>query len=92
MDMKLTKKLAILLAAVGGLAVTVSLAIALPALAKSQPAAGIIGGADLPTMLLLLSHRVPSAIVWLLVSGMLCLIASAVTAIVGVLAKTAREE
>ncbi|MBQ3004250.1 MAG: hypothetical protein IJD82_10980 [Clostridia bacterium] len=90
--MKLTKKPAILLAAVGGLAVTVSIAIALPALAKSQPVTGIIGGADLPTMLLLLSHRVPSAIVWLLVSGMLCLIASAVTAIVGVLAKTAREE
>lgn len=81
--MKLTKKLAILLAAVGGSAVIVAIALALPVLAKPQPATGIIGGADLPTMLLLLSHRVPSAIVWLLGSGMLCLIASAVTAIVG---------
>lgn len=90
--MKLTKKLAILLAAVGGLAVVVAIALALPALEKTQPDAGIIGGADLPTMLLILSHRVPSAIVWLLGSGVLCLTASAVAAIAGALAKTVREE
>ena len=84
--MKLTKKLAILLAVVGILAVFASVAVLMTAMRGTQPSTGIIGGADLPTMLLMLRQSATSAVGWLMASGMLCLIASLVTAIVGAVA------
>ncbi len=79
--MKPIKKLAILLAIVGLAAILAANIVSVIAY-QTQPSVGIIGGADLPTLLLLLNTRTP-AISWLLASGGLCLIASVVTAIVG---------
>ncbi len=89
--MKPIKKLSILLAIVG---VTVVLAVAILSVIayRKQPSVGIIGGADLPTLLFLLKTRTP-AIGWLMASGGLCLIASAVTAVIGAIAnKRSKEE
>lgn len=84
--MKGTKRLAIILATVGGIAVFAAGAMLIPALQTDQPAVGIIGGADFSTFLLLVREVLSSAVGWLLVSGMLCLVASAVTAIIGTVA------
>ena len=91
--MKLTKKLVLSLVVIGILAVIVSAFMMAAVLAQKQPAMGIIGGADLPTMLLILSQRLPASAVWLFALGVLCLLASAVAGVTLIVSrKTTREE